>query len=211
MYYALWLAAVTLLVLYILYRDEIETFVSRKDICNERDGRCYSVVERFSEADKASELLAELNLFCLKVIKHLRNKYLWSYHPNVEARNIVQFLMSNYNPDGIIENAPTSNVNTSYVDDKGKEFGICLREKQSGKNNFHSMHDLQFVVLHEMSHMANVNYGHEEDFWEIFRFLLKEAKEANLHEPFDYSKAPMNYCSLIVSHSPYYDPNIRDI
>jgi hypothetical protein len=211
MYYAIWISSVVLVILYIAYRDEIETFVSRSHICNDLDGRCYSVVEQFSEAEKASQILAELNIFCLDVMKHLRNKYLWNYHPNVEARNIVQYLMSNYNPDGIIENAPTNDINTSYVDDKGKEFGICLREKQSGKNKFHNIHDLQFVVLHEMSHMANVNFGHEEDFWEIFKFLLTEAKEAGLHEPFDYSQAPMNYCSLIVKHNPYFDENTRSI
>jgi hypothetical protein len=211
MQYAISLAAIILAVLYFVYRDEIETFISRNKVCNETDGRCYSVVERFSESDKASLLLAELNIFCLNVLKHLRNKYLWNYSPNTEAKNIVKFLLSNYNPDGIIENAPTSSVNTSYVDDKGKVFGICLREKTSGKNEFHNIHDLQFVVLHEMSHMANVNFGHEEDFWEIFKFLLTEAKEAKLHEPADYSKANMNYCSLIVSHNPYFDDDIRVI
>ena len=211
MYYAISVAAIILAVLYFMYRDEIENFVSRNDICNDVDGRCYNVVENFSEADKASQLLAELNIFCLNVMKHLRNKYVWNYHPNIEARNAVKFLMSNYNPDGIIENAPTNDVNTSYVDEKGKVFSICLREKESGKNYFHNIHELQFVVLHELAHMANVTYGHEEDFWEIFKFLLTEAKEANLHEPFDYSKKPMNYCRLIVRHNPYFDDNIRDI
>ena len=211
MYYAISIAAVILAVLYFVYRDEIESFVTKKDVCNDLDGRCYPVSEKFSETDKASKLLAELNIFCLNVMKHLRNKYLWTYNSNTEAKNIVKFLMSNYNPDGIIENVPTSDVNTSYVDDKGKEFGICLREKQSGQNQFHNMHDLQFVVLHEMAHMANVRFGHEEDFWEIFKFLLTEAKEAGLHEPFDYSKVPMNYCSLVVSHNPYFDENTRVI
>ncbi len=200
-----------LLTIYIIYKDEIETFVSRSKVCNEVDGRCYDVVEKFTESGKASLILAELNLFSIKVLKHLRAKYLWKHHDNVEARDIVRYLLSNYNPDGIIENAPTSDVNTSYVDDKGKEFGICLREKQSGSNNFHSMHDLQFVVLHELSHMANINYGHGDDFWEIFKFLLHEAHEAGLHAPRDYSEYPMNYCSLVVAHNPYFDKTIRNI
>jgi hypothetical protein len=194
-----------------MYGDEIETFVTRSNICNEVDGRCYNVVEKFNESEKASELLAELNLFSLRVMRHLRAKYLWNYNSNAEARGVVQFLLSNYNPDGIIENAPTGSVNTSYVDDKGREFGICLREKISGKNYFHDIHDLQFVVLHELSHMANVNYGHEKDFWEIFKFMLREAKEAGLHDPRDYSKEPMNYCSLNVTHNPYFDDTVRNI
>lgn len=209
--HGIYIIAIILLAVYLVYKDEIETFVSRKSICNEVDGRCYNVVEKFTESKKASEILAELNLFCLEVMKHLRTKYLWNYHPNAEARGIVKFLLSNYNPDGIIENAPIGNVNTSYVDDKGKEFGICLREKQSGTNKFHDIHDLQFVVLHEMSHMANHNFGHKADFWEIFKFISREAKEANLHEPRDYTKNPMNYCSLLVTHNPYFDHTIRNI
>ncbi len=205
------MTVIILLTIYLIYKDEIETFVTRSNVCNEVDGRCYNVVEKFTDPVKASQLLAELNLFCLEVMKHLRTKYLWNYNNNAEARGIVRHLLSNYNPDGILENAPTGNVNTSYVDDKGREFGICLREKQSGSNNFHTMHDLHFVVLHELSHMANINYGHEDDFWEIFKFILQEAMEANLHIPINYAKYPMNYCSLVVSHNPYFDRTIRNI
>lgn len=201
----------SIILIYILFKDQIETFVSRKNVCNKIDGRCYNIVEKFDDSHKASELLARLNLFCLNIIKHLRNKYLWRYNNNEEAKGIVKFLLYNYNPDGIIENAPSNNSNTSYVDDKGKEFAVCLREKISGKNKFHSFEELQFVVLHEMSHMANVNYGHGQDFWEIFKFILQEAKKTGLYTPVDYSKYPLNYCSLNVNHNPYFDTTIRNI
>lgn len=206
-----YLIVIVILAIYFVYKDEIETFVSRKHICNEIDGRCYNVVNKFDDSKQASALLAELNLFSLKFMKHLRTKYLWNYHPNAEARYVVRHLLSNYNPDGIIENAPVSSVNTSYVDEKGKEFGICLREKLSGKEKFHDLHELQFVVLHELSHMANVNYGHEVDFWEIFKFLLQEAKLAGLHEPANYAITPINYCSLVVYDNPYFKPTLRNI
>jgi hypothetical protein len=205
------IVVIVLLTLYFLYREDIETFLSRRNICNDIDGRCYNVVEKFAESQQASKLLAELNKFCLQFMRHLRSKYVWAYSDNQEATDLVTYLLSNYNPDGIIENAPTNNVNTSYVDDKGRVFALCLREKISGKNTFHDIHDLQFVALHEMAHMANVNFGHETDFWEIFKFLLKEANEANLHDPRDYSTNPMNYCSLLVAHNPYFDESIRDI
>ena len=194
-----------------VYKSEIETFVTKSNVCNSIDGRCYDVVKKFDDPKKASQTLANLNLFCLRVMKFLRKKYLWDEHPNKKARDIVQFLLSNYNPDGIIENAPAGSINTSYVDNKGKEFGLCLREKQSGDNNFHNMHDLHFVALHEMAHMANLEYGHGPKFWEIFKFILHETKEANLHEPRDYAQNPMNYCSLMVTHNPYFDETIQNI
>lgn len=208
---ALYIVVIILLAIYFVYKDEIETFVTRRNVCNDIDGRCYEVVEKFTESKEASDILAELNKFCMHLMRHLRNKYIWGYSNNKEAVDIVSYLLSNYNPDGIIENAPTNDINTSYVDDKGKVFAICLREKTSGLNKFHSLHDLEFVVMHEMAHMANVNFGHETDFWEIFKFLMREAKEANLHEPVNYLKYPLNYCSLKVEHSPYFDTTLREI
>ena len=200
-----------IIIIFILYKDNIETFISRKHICNNIDGRCYSIVEKFNDSKKASELLAKLNLFCIKIMKHLRKKYIRSYNSNEEAIRLVKFLLQNYNPDGIIENAPSGNINTSYVDDKGKEFAICLREKISGKHKFHLFEELQFVVLHEMSHMANVNFGHNQDFWEVFKFILQEAALTGLYIPINYEKYPLNYCSLEVTHNPYFDKSIRNI
>ncbi len=199
------------LILYYLNKEHIDDLVTKKNVCNEIDGRCYNVVDKYSDREKASELLAQLNLFCLKLMKHLRNKYIWNYHPNRHGREISEFLLSNYNPDGIIENAPSSSVNTSYVDDKGRVFAICLREKISGLNKFQNIRDLEFVVIHEMCHMATETYGHEKDFWTHFKFLLKEAEDAGLHKPEDYRADPMNYCSLMVDYNPYHDTQLRDI
>lgn len=200
-----------ILLLYVYYKDEIDTFVTRRHTCNKIDGRCYNTVGKFNNQEKASELLAHLNKFCLSLMKHLRNKYIWNNHPNTEAKEIVEFLIFNYNPDGIIENAPTNDINTSYVDDKGKVFAICLREKTSGNNEFQDIHDLEYVVIHEMTHMATKSYGHENDFWVNFKFLLNEALEAGLHEPRNYYTHPINYCSLHVDYNPYFDDNLKNI
>jgi len=208
----LWVGIAILVIFYILYnKDEIESFITTRKICNDLDGRCYQTVNKFKNQKKASELLAELNKFNITFLKHLRNKYIWNYHPNKHARDIVEFLISNYNPDGIIENAPVNDVNTSYVDNKGVVFAICLREKLTGNNHFHDLHDLEFVVLHELSHMATISYGHDKEFWTHFKFLLTEAKEAGLHMPKNYKHDPINYCSLRVDYSPYFDNELADI
>lgn len=205
------LAVLIFLIIYLIYQDDLETFISGRSTCNQLDGRCYKTVSKFENPEKASEILAYLNLFSINLLKHLRNKYIWNYHPSVHAREISEFLISNYNPDGIIENAPTSSVNTSYVDDKGKVFAICLREKTSGNNHFQDLHDLEFVVIHELAHMATESFGHEKDYWTHFKFLLKEAKEAGLHNPINYRINPINYCSLEVTYNPYHDEFLKDI
>lgn len=206
----IWCGLAVLLILYLL--SSTEGFSSGVDkICNELDGRCYNIHLKYDNTDDASKLLAELNIFAIKFLRHLRNKYIWQYHPNDEAKSVIEFLLSNYNPDGIIENAPVGSVNTSFVDNKGEILAICLREKASGKNKFHKMHDLQFVVLHEMSHMATESFGHQKEFWINFKFLLKEAEEAGLHSPINYKKNNMVYCSLTVDYSPYFDESLPEL
>jgi hypothetical protein len=208
---SLCLALLCCVIIYLLYQESIDGFVSRSSICNSIDDRCYEVVGKFEQSKEASELLAQINVFCIKMMRHLRDKYLWNHSENIRAKDLVSFLLSNYNPDGIIENAPVGDVNTSYVDDKGKVFAICLREKLSGKHKFHSLHDLEFVVLHEMAHMATYSYGHDADFWTNFKFLLKEANLAGLHIPVNYAEAPINYCSLHVDYNPYFDHSLMSI
>lgn len=197
---------IIIIIIYLIYCNN-----KTSKICNDVDHRCYNTVTKYNEQQTASNILAKLNLFSLKFLKHLRNKYIWNYHPNELGRRIVELLISNYNPDGIIENAPVNDVNTSYVDNKGEVFAICLREKLSGNDTFQNMHDLEFVVLHELTHMATETNGHGIDFWENFKFLLKEAKEMGIHNPVNYKLTPMNYCSLHVNYSPYFDNEIQDI
>jgi hypothetical protein len=122
---------------------------------------------------------------------------------------MIENLLFNYNPDAIVENNPSSDVNTSYVEDKGKVFALCLREKVSGKNAIHNKNILEFVTMHEMAHMASDTVGHEDpEFWINFKKLMIAAVELGIHTPIDYSKYPINYCSLVVNYSPYYDEGI---
>jgi hypothetical protein len=191
--------------------DSLESFVTSKRVCNSVDNHCYKVVGKYNHTDEASKLLAYLNMFSIKLMRHLRKKYV--YNNSEESRKVfaVKYLLKNYNPDNIIENAPISDVNTSYVDDKGKVFALCLREKASGENNFHTKELLEFVTLHEMSHMATTSFGHELEFWETFKFIIKEAELANLHIPVNYKKYPIVYCSLKVDYNPYFDNTLNDI
>jgi hypothetical protein len=160
----------------------------------------------------ASEMLAYLNNYCIVLMRHMRKKYLWDKKGTKQHANMTKLLLDNYVSENIIENAPTSTVNTSYVEDKGKVFAICLREKKSGKNLIHNKNILEFVVMHEMAHMASIAQGHEDmEFWLNFKILIKNAKEIGIHEPIDYKQYPVNYCSLEVNYSPYYDDEIPDV
>lgn len=191
-----------------IYRNEL--FTSRKKICNNIDGRCYPIVDSFSKQTHklASETLAYLNEFSIKILRNMREKYLWN-NKNPYRKRMIEKLLENYNPDSIIENNPTNDVNTSYVEDKGKVFAICLREKKTGQFFIHDYNILEFVLLHEMAHLSTDVIGHDDvEFWTNFKILIDEAIELKLHDPINYEKYPINYCSLEVDYNPYFDTKI---
>jgi hypothetical protein len=208
------LVLLILLFFFVLQYENIETMISRKNVCNSIDNRCYSIVGKYEPEtfSSASETLAYLNQFCIKMIRHLRNKYLWRREGSIYRQDMVAFLLSNYNPDSIIENAPVDSNNTSYVEDKGKVFAICLREKASGENKFHHNHILEFVVLHEMAHLATRGVGHDPPvpFWLNFKILLQEAHSIGIHTPVNYAKYPEVYCSLPLNYNPYFDQSLKE-
>ena len=47
--------------------------------------------------------------------------------------------------------------------------------------------------------------GHKKEFWQNFKFLLKNAVDIVLNKPMDYKKKPKKYCGMTISDNPYYD------
>lgn len=187
--------------------------LGNKKVCNSFDQKCFKIVEKFdpSTHDEASKRLSYLNTFSVKLMRHLRKKYLWrevTSDNELYRKELALFLISNYNPDNIVENNPKDSKNTSFVEDKGKIFALCLREKASGKNKFHSNAILEYVVLHELSHMATTEFGHSKPFWYNFKILMEEAKECGIHKPFNYGNNPEVYCSLKIEYNPYFDDSL---
>ena len=64
---------------------------------------------------------------------------------------------------------------------------------------------LSFVSLHELSHIATESIGHNQDFWQNFKWILQNAKEAGIYSPVDYKKYPQEYCGMTINDNPYYD------
>jgi hypothetical protein len=120
---------------------------------------------------------------------------------------VVQ-LLQNYDSKQMYEISPKNTGNaTSYTEDK-KVLVLCLRQKQPNSDGQYPLHDintLMFVVLHELSHMANKSWGHAVDFWVLFKFLLLNGVEADIYKPVDYHKHPINYCGLWLYYNPLFD------
>lgn len=204
------LVVICIWLIYCLCKDDIEKFTSTKRECNDIDGRCYSIHTDFPKDTykDASELLAKANKFSIDVLRHMRDKYLWKAHDEYYF-NMTRLLLDNYNPDALIENNPPDSSNTSYVLNKGSVYALCLRNKTDQGASFIPINDLKFVILHEMAHMSTEKIGHDnQEFWVNFKILLNEAVQLGLYKPVDYSKTPINYCSLHVDFNPYFSKNI---
>tara|TARA_Y100000389_G_C17453796_1_gene516653 strand:+ start:756 stop:1346 length:591 start_codon:yes stop_codon:yes gene_type:complete len=158
------------------------------------NGNKYCVRDR-AKLELAADKLAEINNRLNVLVKHLKETY-----PNKEN---VKRLVNGYNPQKIYETLPTSEY-TAYSENKGEKLAFCLdTEKEGGR--LIDINTLMYVALHEISHIASKSIGHNDEFWNNFKFFISEAKKKNLYVPVDYSKEPARYCGTNITDSPYYD------
>ena len=81
---------------------------------------------------------------------------------------------------------------------------MCLRQRNE-REELVDENIITFVALHELSHVMTSSIGHKQDFWNNFKFLLENAKKANIYDPVDYKKEPQEYCGMNINDNPYYD------
>lgn len=165
-----------------------------KCIISSKDGNRYCVRER-NKLELAANLLASVTAKCKDLVKYLKEKY-----PDDER---VQRLVENFNPQKISETLPTSEL-TAYSENKGEKIAFCLNKTKDG-NKLIDLNTLTFVALHELSHVMTESVGHKQEFWQNFKFVLENAKEANIYQPVDYKKNPQEYCGMTINDNPYYD------
>ena len=159
------------------------------------DGNKYCVRER-SKLKEASNLLATVTKKCKDLVA-----YTDEHHGSKE---IVKRLVKGFDQTVIKETLPTSKF-TAYSENKGEKLAFCLNKKKQNNENLIDEHTLMFVAIHELAHIMTLSIGHKTEFWDNFKFLLENAKEAGIHQPVDYSEKPQEYCGMTISDSPYYD------
>lgn len=109
-------------------------------------------------------------------------------------------LKNRYSPK-ILSELPGGSSNTSYSVNKGERLVICLRNKKN--NGFIDDNTIFFVVLHELAHIMTNSIGHKEEFWNNFKFLLKNAIAFNLYKYQDFKNKPEPYCGISITDTPY--------
>lgn len=200
----------------LLHMRTVETFINKVKVCNDIDKQCYNVVSKYDTTthQNASKLLANCNLYILKFIQNMSTKYIDKKIYTSGAftddyyYSMTKRLIENYDSSALTENSPNSDKNTSFVENKGTIFALCLREKSSGNNNLYGLDTLKFVILHELAHLASESYGHNEEFWTNFKILLSNAVEFDMYTPVDYKTHNTVYCSLVIDYNPLYDDRL---
>ena len=165
-----------------------------KCIIASADGNRYCVRER-EKLGSAANLLAKVTQKMKDMVVYMKEK-----HPT-DSRTVR--LVEGFNPKKISETLPTSEL-TAYSENKGEKIAFCLNKEKTG-DQLIDLNTLTFVALHELSHIMTESIGHKQEFWQNFKFLLENAKEAGIYNPVDYKKKPKQYCSMEINDNPYFD------
>lgn len=190
--------------------------------------RKWNVVGDYENSEDAARLLERTNRTIIGFLRGLKHKYhidetddiaavhsgdRFSDHNRMvnagaDLYNIIDHLLDNYNPDVFFENDPRCTSDTSYTLDKGRAMYICLRNKDK-PDTLVDESTLLFTMLHEISHIANYRgWGHGNDFWACFKFILHEAQLAGIYHPIDYTRYPTNFCGLVINWNPLLDDSV---
>jgi hypothetical protein len=143
----------------------------------------------------AADLLAN-------VTQKMKDLVAYTAKENPDNENVHR-LVQRFNPTKISETLPTSEF-TAYSENKGEKLAFCLNKQKDGTKLI-DLNTLTFVAIHELAHIMTESEGHKQEFWQNFKFLLEQAKAANIYNPVDYKKNPEPYCGMDITDNPYYD------
>lgn len=184
-----------IIILSLLYKYHLlELFLEYR---NSTNGKKYGIQEKLEDSTKALELLTKLDNNMGTFISQLQKQY-----PKDERVKRLVKGFKHVKIEETTENADDDD--TAFTINKGESMSLCLRQGHSPRP-FHDYNTLCFVVIHELAHIASVSEGHNTEFIENFKFLLKEAAAMGYYTPVDYNKKPFIYCGKVkVTNNPYY-------
>lgn len=190
-FFYIFIGFILFLCLVIYYQSDVYDL---KCIIASSDGNRYCVRER-QKMELAANLLATVTQKMKDMVSYLKEK-----KPDDDR---TKRLVGGFNPNKISETLPTSEL-TAYSENKGEKIAFCLNKKKNGTKLI-DINTLTFVALHELTHVATKSVGHGQEFWENFKWILQNAKEAGIYSPIDYKKYPEEYCGMTINDNPYYD------
>lgn len=182
---------VLLAILFYMIYDKYFTG-NREKVESKVDNHEYTV-QSLPDKQLAADLLAEIRNRLDTLKYHLEKMY-----PNDPRTALI---IDRFDSERISEGGTESKEYTSYSVNKGEKIVFCLRARD-GTDNLEDINMLIFVAIHELAHIATVEEGHTDSFWDNMRFLLEEGINIGIYQQVDYTHNPQEYCGMMVTSSP---------
>jgi len=167
------------------YANEVEYILSKVD------NNTY-LVRSLPDKHEAADLLARIRERLERYIEHLSK--------NFKDDERVKLLIENFKPERMSEGSENAKY-TSYSINKGEKIILCLRSRDD-KKELVDLNTMMFVVLHEIAHLATKSIGHTADFWDNFKWILKEAVNMGIYKSQDFNNKPVEYCGIQITDNP---------
>ena len=149
-------------------------------------------VRNMSDKSQAANTLAVIKSNMNKLIDYLQK----NINQFPEKMSCIKELVKRTRKIYIME-TPKDEKFTSYTINKGEKIVFCLRSKVL--HNIHDMNTIMYVVIHELSHVCCISYGHTQEFKDIFKFLLVQANKIGIYKIENYRKNPVSYCGMEIN------------
>jgi len=156
------------------------------------NGKKYKV-RKLEDKKEAADMLADTHEKLKKVCKILEINH------NSDERVIR---LKDKFPHTTLQESDGYGNQTSFSINKGEKIVLCLRSKD-GSNKLVDKNLLLFVALHEISHIMTKSIGHTSEFWDNFKFVLKECQNDGIYKCINFSSNPKSYCGITVTSSPF--------
>lgn len=187
--FPLYVTAFVILMILFYQKDKLVTDLV--SVRSDYDNNTY-LVRKLPDSQDAVELLSRVRKNLSELTAHLEK----NYPGDARTRQILR----RFNPDKIVETEKGSKY-TSYSINKGEKMVLCLRSRD-GNDRLIDINTLMFVALHEYTHILTASVGHTDEFWDNFRWVLKNAISLNIYNCVDYETNPQKYCGIEVNNSP---------
>ncbi len=164
------------------------------------------LVDNSPRKQEFADLLGEVNTRFKRLIKCMKTSC-ETDKKCTPYSDIVERLSSKY--DNLDLQQSIDPKYTSYTLNK-KSIKLCLTMRDDA-DNLVDINTLMFCVLHEVSHLGCTRQTnkkcvhHNEDFWDVFKFILKESVKCGIYESINYKINPQKYCAITITSNPLLD------
>lgn len=164
------------------------------------------LVENSDRKQQFADILGEVNTRFKKLIKCMKHDC-QTDNKCKPYSDIVERLASKY--DNLDLQQTIDPKYTSYTLNK-KSIKLCLTMRDENDATV-DMNTLMFCVLHEVSHLGCTRQTkkkcihHNEDFWDVFKFILQESVKCGVYKSVNYKVNPQKYCSITITSNPLFE------